>query len=50
MRLQTVLKAVIHHLAERLQVLASSIFCQPFDNTVQITVLFSTYELTIRLV
>ena len=50
MRLQTVFKAVIHHLAERLQVLASPIFCQPFDNIVQIAAPFSTYELTIRLV
>ena len=50
MRLQTVFKAVIHHLAERLQLLASAIFCQPFDNIAQIAVPFSTYELTIRLV
>ncbi len=50
MRLQTVFKAVIHHLAERLQMLASPIFCQPFNNTVQIAVPFSTYKLTIRLV
>lgn len=50
MRLQTVFKAVIHLLAERLQVLTSSIFCQPFDNIVQTAVPFSTYELTIRLV
>lgn len=49
MRLQTVFKAVIHLFAERLQQLASLIFCQPFDNTVQIAVPFSTYELTIRL-
>ena len=50
MRLQTVFKAVIHLLAERLQVLTSSIFCQSFDNIVQIAAPFSTYELTIRLV
>ena len=50
MRLQTVFKAVIHHLAECLQMLASPIFCQRFENTVQITAPFSTYKLTIRLV
>ena len=50
MRLQTVFKAVIHLFAERLQQLASPIFCQPFDNTVQTAVPFSTYKLTIRLV
>ena len=50
MRLQTVFKAVIHHLAERLQLLSSPIFRQPFDNIVQIAAPFSTYELTIRLV
>ena len=50
MRLQTVFKAVIHLFAEHLQLLLSPIFCQPFDNTVQIAVPFSTYELTIRLV
>lgn len=50
MRLQTAFKAVIHHLVERLQLLASPIFCQPFNNTVQIAVPFSTYKLTIRLV
>ena len=49
MRLQTAFKAVIHLLAERLQLLASPIFCQPFNNIVQIAVLFSTYKLTIRL-
>ncbi len=50
MRLQTVFKAIIHHLAERLQLLASPIFCQPFDNIVQIAVPFPIYKLTIRLV
>lgn len=50
MRLQTVFKAVTHLFAERLQQLASLIFCQPFDNIVQIAVPFSTYKLTIRLV
>ena len=50
MRLQTVFKAVIHLFAERLQQLASLIFCQSFDNIVQIAVPFSTYKLTIRLV
>lgn len=50
MRLQTVFKAVIHLFAERLQQLASPIFCQPFDNIVQTAVLFSTYEFIIRLV
>ena len=49
MRLQTVFKAVIHHLAERLQMLASPIFCQRFENTAQIAVPFSIYEVTIRL-
>ena len=49
MRLQTVFKAVIHHLAERLQLLASPIFCQRFENTAQIAAPFSTYKLTIRL-
>lgn len=49
MRLQTVFKAVTHLFAERLQQLASPIFCQPFDNIVQTAVPFSTYELTIRL-
>ena len=49
MRLQTAFKAVIHHLAERLQMLASPIFCQRFENTAQITVPFSTYKLTIWL-
>lgn len=50
MRLQTAFKAIIHHLAERLQVLASPVFCQPFDNIVQTAVPFSTHELTIRVV
>ena len=50
MQLQTVFKAVIHHLAERLQQLSSPIFCQPFDNIVRIAVPFSIYEVTIRLV
>ena len=50
MRLQTVFKAIIHHLAERLQLLSSPIFCQPFDNIVQTAVPFSTYEFIIRLV
>ena len=50
MRLQTVFKAIIHHLAERLQLLPSPIFCQPFNNIVQIAAPFSTYKLTIRLV
>ncbi len=50
MRLQTVFKAVIHHLAERLQLLSSPVFCQPFNNIAQIAAPFSTYELTIRLV
>ena len=50
MRLQTVFKAVIHLLAERLQVLPSPIFCQPFDNIVRIAVPFSIYEFIIRLV
>ena len=50
MRLQTVFKAVIHLFAERLQLLLSPIFCQPFDNIVQIAAPFSTYKLTIRLV
>lgn len=50
MRLQTVFKAVIHHLAERLQLLSSPIFCQPFDNIVQTAVPFSIYEFTIRVV
>lgn len=49
MRLQTVFKAVIHHLAECLEQLSSPIFCQPFDNIVQIAVPFSIYEVTIRL-
>ena len=49
MRLQTVFKAVIHLFAERLQLLLSPIFCQPFDNIVQIAVPFSIYEVTIRL-
>ena len=50
MRLQTVFKAVTHLFAERLQLLSSSILCQPFDNIVQIAVPFSTYKLTIWLV
>lgn len=50
MRLQTVFKAIIHHLAERLRLLSSSILCQPLDNIVQIAVPFSTYEFIIRLV
>lgn len=50
MRLQTAFKAVIHLLAERLQLLPSPIFCQPFNNIAQIAAPFSTYELTIRLV
>ncbi len=50
MRLQTVFKAVIHLFAERLQLLLSPIFCQPFDNIVQTAVPFSTYEFIIRLV
>ncbi|WP_276794231.1 hypothetical protein, partial [Segatella oulorum] len=50
MRLQTVFKAVIHLFAEHLQQLASPIFCQPFNNTVQTAVPFSTYEFIIRLV
>ena len=50
MRLQTAFKAVIHLLAERLPLLVSPVFCQPFNNIAQIAAPFSTYELTIRLV
>lgn len=49
MRLQTVFKAVTHLFAECLQLLASPILCQPFDNIVQTAVPFSTYEFIIRL-
>lgn len=50
MRLQTFFKAVTHLLAERLQMLASPIFCQRFENTAQIAAPFSTHGFTIRLV